>query len=132
MMESQVGYIRIEGFDEGTRDQFTSALEELTNKGMNGLILDLRNNPGGGLHVVTHIANYFVPEGVVAYTIDASGVRQDFHSNAEYLGIPLVVLVNGRSASASELLSGAIQDTGVGILVGEQTLEKGLCSICTT
>ncbi|MCL2527889.1 MAG: S41 family peptidase [Defluviitaleaceae bacterium] len=126
MMDNQVGYIRIEGFDEGTMGQFSTALDELTDRGMESLILDLRNNPGGGLHVVTYIANYFVPEGVVAYTIDASGARQNFNSNAEYLGIPLVVLINGRSASASELLSGAIQDTQVGVLVGEQTFGKGI------
>jgi len=126
MLPDQTGYIRIEGFDEATRIQFSSALEELLEKGMTGLILDLRNNPGGNLHVVTHIANYFVPEGVVAYTVDASGRRQDFVSDENYLGLPLVVLINGRSASASELLSGAIQDTGVGVLVGEQTFGKGI------
>jgi len=126
MMPDQIGYIRIEGFDEATREQFSSALAELLDKGIEGLILDLRNNPGGNLHVVTHIANYFVPEGVVSYTIDASGRRQDFLSTAEYLSLPLVVLINGRSASASELLSGAIQDTGVGVLVGEQTFGKGI------
>ena len=126
MMPNQTGYIRIEGFDDATRGQFSIALADLLEQGIEGLILDLRNNPGGGLHVVTHIANYFVPEGVVAYTVDASGRRQDFNSTAEYLGIPLVVLINGRSASASELLSGAIQDTGVGVLVGEQTFGKGI------
>jgi len=126
MMEDQTGYIRIEGFDEATRGQFSSALAELLEQGMTGLILDLRNNPGGGLHVVTHIANYFIPEGVVAYTIDASGFRQDFNSDGEHLGLPLVVLINGRSASASELLSGAIQDTQVGVLIGEQTFGKGI------
>jgi len=126
MMPNQTGYIRIEGFDEATQEQFSSALSELLEQGMEGLILDLRNNPGGSLNVVVHIANYFVPEGVVAYTINASGRRRDFSSDDYYLGIPLVVLINGRSASASELLSGAIQDTGVGVLVGEQTFGKGI------
>ncbi|MCL2570796.1 MAG: S41 family peptidase [Defluviitaleaceae bacterium] len=126
MMPDQTGYIRIEGFDEATRDQFSAAMAELQAKGMTGLVLDLRNNPGGNLHVVTHIANYFLPEGVVSYTIDASGRRQDFNSDAEYLGLPLVVLINGRSASASELLSGAIQDTQMGVLIGEQTFGKGI------
>jgi len=126
MMQGQIGYIRIEGFDEATRTQFSSALADLIDQGMDGLVLDLRNNPGGGLGVVAHIANYFVPEGVVAYTIDANGFREDLESGPDYLGLPLVVLINGRSASASELLSGAIQDTGVGVLVGEQTFGKGI------
>jgi len=126
MMEDQVGYIRIEGFDEATRDQFTAAITELLDMNMESLILDLRNNPGGGLQVVTYIANYFVPEGVVAYTVDASGRRQNFESDDTYLGLPLVVLINGRSASASELLSGAIQDTQMGVLIGEQTFGKGI------
>jgi len=126
MLPNQTGYIRIEGFDEATQPQFSEAMAELLEKGMDGLVLDLRNNPGGNLNVVTHIANYFVPEGIVAYTVDAHGNRHDFHSNENYLGIPLVVLINGRSASASELLSGAIQDTDMGILVGEQTFGKGI------
>ena len=126
MLEDQIGYIRIEGFDNATRDQFTLAITDLMSQGMNRLVLDLRNNPGGVLDVVAYIANYFVPEGVITYTIDASGRRRNFNSNDEYLGLPLVVLVNGRSASASELLGGAIQDTGVGIVIGEQTFGKGI------
>ncbi|MCL2362948.1 MAG: S41 family peptidase [Defluviitaleaceae bacterium] len=126
MMSSHIGYIRIEGFDDATMEQFSEAMLELTAQNMQGLILDVRNNPGGGLHVVTYIANYFTPEGVVAYTIDAAGRRQNFNSDDTYLGLPLVVLINGRSASASELLSGAIQDTEMGILIGEQTFGKGI------
>ena len=126
MMDDQVGYIRIEGFDMATRPQFTAALEDLIEQGMTGLVLDLRNNPGGVLNVVAYIANRFIPEGVVTYTIDAHGRREDYPSDDEYLGLPLVVLINGRSASASELLGGAIQDTGMGVLVGEQTFGKGI------
>ena len=126
MMPDQVGYIRIEGFDLATRVQFTAALEYLTYQGMTGLVLDLRNNPGGVLNVVEYIANHFIPEGVITYTIDARGRRQEYNSDDEYLGLPLVVLINGRSASASELLGGAIQDTGMGVLVGEQTFGKGI------
>jgi len=126
MMTNQIGYIRIDGFDDATPEQFSQAMIELTEQNMQGLILDLRNNPGGGLHAVVHIANYFTPEGVVAYTVNASGRRTDFNSDDTYLGLPLVVLINGRSASASELLSGAIQDTEMGILIGEQTFGKGI------
>ena len=126
MMPNQIGYIRIEGFDQATRGQFTRAMDDLLSQNMTGLILDVRNNPGGILDIVAYIANYFVPEGVITYTVDARGRRQDFPADANYLGIPLVLLVNGRSASASELLGGAIQDTRVGILVGEQTFGKGI------
>ena len=126
MMPDQVGYIRIEGFDMATRAQFTTALENLVDQGMTGLVLDVRNNPGGVLNVVAYIANRFIPEGVITYTINAGGRRDDYPSDDEYLGLPLVVLINGRSASASELLAGAIQDTGMGVLVGEQTFGKGI------
>jgi len=126
MIQDQTGYIRIGGFDQATSEQFSTALEYVTNQGMKGLVLDVRNNPGGILDVVAFIADHFVPEGVITFTVDANGRRQNFNATAEYLGIPLVVLINGRSASASELLSGAIQDTGVGVLVGEQTFGKGI------
>ena len=126
MMSNQTGYIRLEGFNLVTRAQFQEALDDLVNQGMTSLILDVRNNPGGVLDVVEYIANRFVPEGIITYTVNANGQRRDFRSDANYLGIPLVVLINGRSASASELLAGAIQDTGVGILIGEQTFGKGI------
>ena len=126
IMPDQTGYIRIESFDAATREQFTAALTELMEYGITGLVLDLRNNPGGSLDVVAYIADHFVPAGVITYTIDASGRRRDLNAEGENLGLPLAVLVNGRSASASELLSGAIQDTGVGVIIGEQTFGKGI------
>ena len=126
MMPGGIGYIRIEGFNENTRHQFQEAMADLTTQGKTALILDVRNNPGGLLDVVRYIANYFVPEGVITYVVDANGRRQDYMADNGYLGIPLAVLINGRSASASELLAGAIRDTGVGVLVGEQTFGKGI------
>ena len=126
MKPGQIGYIRIEGFNLNTRPQFQEAMEELTAKGMEAIILDVRNNPGGVLDVVTYITNYFVPEGVITYVVDASGRRRDHNADADYLGLPLAVLINGRSASASELLAGAIKDTGMGVLVGEVTFGKGI------
>jgi len=126
MKPGSIGYIRIEGFNLNTRPQFREAMEDLTNRGKTGLIIDVRNNPGGVLTVVTYIANYFVPEGIITYVIDANGRRENHYAEVGYLGIPLVVLINGRSASASELLAGAIRDTGVGVLVGEQTFGKGI------
>ena len=126
MMPGNIGYIRIEGFNLNTRPQFQEAMAELTELGKSSLILDVRNNPGGVLDVVTYIANYFVPEGVITYVVDAAGRRRDYKAEEGHLGIPLAVLINGRSASASELLAGAIRDTGVGVLIGEQTFGKGI------
>jgi len=126
MKPGQTGYIRIEGFNVNTKPQFREAMADLTDHGMVALILDVRNNPGGVLDVVTYIANYFVPEGVITYVVDARGRRIDHNADADYLGLPLAVLINGRSASASELLAGAIKDTGAGVLVGEQTFGKGI------
>ncbi|MCL2405992.1 MAG: S41 family peptidase [Defluviitaleaceae bacterium] len=126
MMPGNIGYIRIEGFNLNTRPQFREAMEDLTSQGKTALVLDVRNNPGGVLDVVRYIANYFVPEGVITYVIDAQGRRMDHNAEPGHLGIPLAVLINGRSASASELLAGAIRDSGVGVLVGEQTFGKGI------
>jgi carboxyl-terminal processing protease len=121
-----VGYIRIEGFDRVTTGQFETALSELYADGMNGLILDLRNNPGGLLETVEEITDMLIPEGIIVYTVNSRGVRENSYSDADHLGLPLVILVNERSASASEVLSGAIRDTGMGTIVGTQTFGKGV------
>jgi carboxyl-terminal processing protease len=126
MLPANVGLIRIDTFDRATLPQFNAALEALTAHGMAGLILDVRNNPGGLMPVVVHIANQFVPQGIITYTEHADGRREYHHATEEYLGLPLAVLVNERSASASEILSAAIQDTGAGIIVGTQTFGKGI------
>ena len=122
----RTGYIRIEGFDRPTLSQFSNALAELQVYGMDSLIIDVRNNPGGLLHVVEQIADLVVPEGIITFTEDVDGHREYLMAEYDYLGLPIVVLVNGRSASASELLAGAIQDTGAGVLVGTQTFGKGI------
>ncbi|MCL2357312.1 MAG: S41 family peptidase [Defluviitaleaceae bacterium] len=121
-----VGYIRIEGFDEVTSGQFYDALSELYADGMNGLVLDLRNNPGGSLCVVNEITDRLIPEGIITFTIDAQGRREYHYSGPDNLGLPLVLLVNGRSASASEILSGAVRDTEIGTIVGTRTFGKGV------
>ena len=126
MMPGNIGYIRLDGFNMNTRPQFREAMEDLARQGKTALVLDVRNNPGGVLDVVLYIANYFVPEGVITYVEYAGGRREYHHAEEGNLGIPLVVLINGRSASASELLAGAIRDSGVGVLVGEQTFGKGI------
>ena len=126
MLENNVGYIRISSFEGTTANQFRSALTDLTAQGMEGLIIDVRNNPGGLLHSVAEITNMIVPEGTIVYTEDRGGRERSFASDQNYLGIPLVILVNQNSASASEILAGAVKDLEAGVLVGETTFGKGL------
>ena len=126
LLPNNVGYIRIDGFDRVTFSQFEKALENLTDAGIQSLIVDVRNNPGGLMPVVVQITNLLVPEGIITYTEQADGRREYHNATAEYLGLPLVVLVNERSASASEILSAAVQDTGAGIVIGTQTFGKGI------
>jgi len=126
MLSDNIGYIRISSFDRVTVGQFQDAFDELQDKQMDGLIIDLRNNPGGLLDVVAKITNMLTPEGIIVYTEDKHGNREYIYSDADYAGIPLVILVNGFSASASEVLSGAVRDLNVGTLVGETTFGKGI------
>ena len=126
ILPNNIGYLRISSFDRVTFDQFVVAYEELLAAGIDGLILDVRNNPGGLLSIVNQIANLIVPEGIITFTEDVRGNRSYARSDARQIEIPLVVLVNGNSASASEVLAGAVRDTGVGELVGTTTFGKGL------
>ena len=135
MLESDIGYIRITGFigskrTEGTENEFNKALETHKDAGMKALILDLRHNQGGLLNAAYRIADAFINEGVIVST---KGRRSDFdeayRATSELLcpsDIPLVVLVNEFSASASEIVAGAIKDTRRGILVGQKTYGKGI------
>jgi len=125
MIDGDVGYIRLSGFDQVTFEQFSGALDSLKEQGAQGFVIDVRNNPGGLLDIVADIANLLVPEGNIVYTQDRYGNQSALSSDENYLGMPIVVLVNGNSASASEVLAGAIMDHGMGILVGEQTFGKG-------
>lgn len=127
MKDGNIGYIQITEFDTVTSDQFTDALVTLKEQGMEGLVIDLRSNPGGNLDTVCEIANQILPKGTIVYTIDKDGTRTDYDCDGENeLDIPLVVLVNGYSASASEILAGAIKDYGMGTLVGTTTFGKGI------
>lgn len=122
-----IGYIRIREFDEITVDQYTEAMAELKEKGINALILDLRSNPGGDLNAVVEIARKILPEGMIVYTEDKAGNRKEYTCDGKNeLTIPLVVLTNEYSASASEILAGAIQDYNKGTLVGTTTYGKGI------
>ncbi len=127
MLDNGIGYLQITEFDKVTVDQFTKALTDLKEQGMKGLILDLRSNPGGDVTVVTEIANHILPEGLVFYSVDKNGGRKDYTCDGtDALKMPLTVLVNEYSASASEILTGAIQDAGIGTIVGKQTYGKGV------
>jgi carboxyl-terminal processing protease len=126
MVDGVIGYIRIEAFDRVTLGQFAQALEDLLSQQMRGLIIDVRNNPGGLLETVSQISNIILPKGVITYTEDKNGERRFYHSDNNHLNLPLVVLVNEHSASASEILSGAVRDLAGGKLVGTQTFGKGI------
>ncbi len=123
----QIGYLRIREFDSVTVDQYTEAMAELTEYGMKGLILDLRSNPGGDLLAVVEIAKKILPKGMIVYTEDKNGNRKEYTGDDTWeLDVPLVVLVNEYSASASEILAGAIQDYNKGTLIGTTTYGKGI------
>ena len=126
MLDDNIGYLRITQFDRVTYDQFMDAYKDLKFQNMTGLVLDLRNNPGGLLNIVSSITDELVPQGLIVYTEDKNGKKEYSRSNAKAIDIPLVVLVNGNSASASEVLSGAVKDHGVGKIVGTTTYGKAL------
>lgn len=127
MMEDGMAYIRIIEFDDVTPGQFEEALQTSRNEGMKGLVLDLRGNPGGSVDAVVDVARMLLPEGLVVYTEDKYGKREEYRCDgSREFELPLVVLVDGNSASASELLSGAIQDYKKGTLVGTTTFGKGI------
>lgn len=127
MLDNQIGYIRLVEFDEVTADQFKEALEDLENQNMEKLIIDVRNNPGGVLQVVCDMLDQLLPEGLIVYTEDKNGNRKEYTSDEEHqFTKPLAVLANENSASASEIFAGAIQDYGIGTIVGTTTFGKGI------
>lgn len=127
MMDGDIGYISVSEFDEVTADQFINAVNDLDKKGQKGLVIDLRNNPGGLLDIVVKMLNRLLPKGLIVYTEDKYGEREEFYSDdKESFDKPIVVLINGNSASASEIFAGAVQDYGVGTLVGTTSFGKGI------
>ena len=127
MMDDKIGYIRVSEFDTVTYDQYKEALDDLEKQGMTGLVVDLRNNPGGSLSTVCDMLDLMLPKGLIVYTEDKNGKKTEMKSDEEHqFTKPLAVLVNGNSASASEIYSGAIQDYGIGKIVGTQTYGKGV------
>ena len=128
MKEGGVGYLKITEFDSVTYEQFQNGLETLEKEGMTALVVDLRDNPGGNLDTVCQILDLLLPEGTIVYTEDKNGERVDTKTSDDehQFTKPLAVLVNGRSASASEVFSGAVQDYGTGTIIGTQTYGKGI------
>ncbi len=130
MLANNVGYVRLQDFSETSNDELTAALTKLRGQGMQKLLLDLRDNPGGPLDQAIAVSNQFLPRGdMIVYTRGRTpNADQDFHAeeNGAFQKIPLIVLVNRGSASASEIVSGAMQDHDRGLVVGETTFGKAL------
>ena len=127
MMDNKMGYVAISEFDEVTAKQFQDALADLDEQGMEKLIIDLRNNLGGLLDTCCEMLRQILPEGRIVYTEDKDGNQEEYNCDgAHAFKKPLVVLVNGYSASAAEIFSGAVKDYGIGTLVGTKTFGKGI------
>jgi len=127
MLDNGIGYITISEFGEDTANQFETTVKTLQGQGMKGMIVDLRNNGGGLVTAVTKILDDILPEGTIVYTKDKYGNRQDFKSSGNTsMKYPMAVLVNGYSASASEIFAGAIRDYKYGTLIGTKTYGKGV------
>ncbi|RHG10721.1 S41 family peptidase [Megamonas funiformis] len=125
MLDNNIGYIQIVSFSEDTANEFNEAYNDLKNQGMKALVLDLRNNPGGLLTTCVEIAKKLVPKGEIVSIVDKQGNKETYSSSLEAPEYPLAVLINKNSASASEILSGAIQDTKAGTIIGNTSYGKG-------
>jgi len=125
MLPDNIGYIRISMFNENTGSDFAKKYQELESQGMKAVILDMRDNPGGLLEECVKVANKFVPKGPIVSVVTRDGSREMHSSTLEAVKYPVAVLVNGGSASASEIVAGAIQDTQAGTLIGTKTYGKG-------
>ena len=126
MLDDNIGYIQITEFEENTYDQFVEAYEDLESQGMEAVVFDLRDNPGGLYSTVVDMLDYILPEGTIVYTEDKNGNRETEYSDADCIDIPIAVLINGNSASASEIFAGAIKDYDVGDIVGTTSYGKGI------
>ena len=132
MLEDNIGYIRIVKFDSEINRYFNEHLNKLISNGMKALVIDVRDNPGGYYDQVVAICDRLLPEGTIVYTEDKYKRQDVKKSDAKELGMPIAVLINGNSASASEILAGAIKDHKKGTLVGTKTFGKGLVQASST
>ncbi|MFQ7293059.1 MAG: S41 family peptidase [Monoglobales bacterium] len=133
MLDNNIGYVRISAFntndagnEEDTYTEFKSKVEALQAEGMQKMIIDLRDNPGGALDVACNIADMIVPEGLITYIEYKDGKRQDYESDANEMDMPIVILINENSASASEVLTGCLKDYGKATIVGKKSFGKGI------
>lgn len=126
VLEGNIGYIRISSFEQHTSDDFKEAMRNMEASGVSGLVIDLRDNPGGLVDVCVEVADYLLPEGIITYTEDRNKDKRYFKSKAGATDLPFVLLVNGGSASASEIVAGAVKDFGIGEIVGTTTYGKGI------
>jgi len=125
MKEDHIGYIRILSFDSNTGDEFKTALKKLREESAKALIIDLRDNGGGYINTALEVAEEIAPEGPLMYFEKQGEITQTFYSETPQIDLPVVVLVNGGTASASEILAGAIKETGAGTIIGTTTFGKG-------
>lgn len=127
MLEDNIGYVAVSGFETITLSQFEKAIEELNAQGMKKMIIDLRNNPGGNLSTVCDMVDLILPKGTIVYTEDKQKIKEVFEADdKKQMDIPMAVLVNGNSASASEIFAGAMQDYEKAKIVGTTTFGKGI------
>lgn len=127
MKENQIGYIRVIEFDKVTTEQFETALNDLKLQGMKGLVIDLRSNPGGSLDTVVSMLDMILPEGMIVSMESSTEETTEYTCDGENeFKDPLAVLINGYSASASEIFAGAVQDHGIGDIVGTKSYGKGV------
>lgn len=124
LIPQNVAYVKINYFGETTGKELNGLMRGFTNQ--KGIVLDLRDNPGGDLDTAVDAAKWFVPNGPVVHLVYRDGRRETYEVRQSMLKLPLVVLVNGASASAAEILAGAIKDTGSGIIIGQKTFGKGV------
>lgn len=129
VLEGNIGYIKMLMFDGSAANDFNENLDDLLDKGVEGIIIDLRDNPGGDYNQVVEIADRLVPEGIIVYTEDRQKTQEIEYSDKTELEVPLVVLINGNSASASEILAGAVKDYRKGTIIGTTSFGKGLVQI---
>lgn len=127
LVEGNIAYVRIAEFSDVTSEQFAQALEQFEKDGAEGMLIDLRGNPGGNLTAVVEVCDQILPRGLIVYTEDKYGEGKRYSSSGgNEFKKPLVVLIDGASASASEIMAGAIKDYGIGELVGTNTFGKGI------
>lgn len=127
MLEDGIAYLSLSEFTELSVTQFREAIQTLKEQGMEKLIVDLRGNPGGLLTAVCDILDEILPESLIVYTEDKNGERQEYYTDDKRtVDCEVAVLVNGRSASASEIFAGAVQDLGIGPVIGAKTYGKGV------